>query len=168
MPVTNPAYLGHLEGHIHTRERWFGISADQSVNDWAIEAGMTPFTVVSQAGDFTAVAIKVLGTDDTPVLANMVSFDIRRILVASATDNLAYYFRVIYGTGTSADAEAAQQYSDIMFFAPNAAGPGAEGRPLDVRTPLLDVDTKIWVKLKAATAETVTFYVGVHEYPAPH
>ncbi len=167
MPVTNPAYLGRLEGHIHNRERWLGISADQSGNDWALVAGLNPFSVVSQAGDFTAAAIKVLGTADTPILADKVLFDIHRIVAASATDNLAYIFRVIYGTGTSADAEAAEQFSDVMFFAPNAVGPGAEGGPIEVKMPQLDIDTKVWVKLKAATAETVTFYVGVHEYPRP-
>ncbi len=165
MPVTNPAYLGYLEGHIHTRERWFGISADQSVNDWALEATLNPFVVVSQAGDFTAVAIKVLGTDDTPNLANKILFDFHRILIASATDNLAYIFRVIWGTGTSAAAEGAGQYSDVVFAAPVAAGPGAGGAVLDIRMPQLAVGTKVWVKLSAATAETVTFYIGLHEYP---
>ncbi len=167
MPVMNPADVGNINQHHHTRERWFGISADQSVNDWAIVAGLNPFSVVSQAGDFTAAAIKVIGTDDTPILANMVLFDMHRIMIASASDNLAYIFRVIYGTGTSAAAEGAEQFSDVMFFAPNAVGPGAEGGPIHTRMPQLDIDTKVWVKLKAATAETVTFYVGVHEYPQP-
>ncbi len=156
--------IERIEGHFHTKERWFGASADQSGDDWALEASLTAFSATSQAGNFTASAVKVLGPDDTPDATGMTLFDIRRILVASAADNLAYVFRVIWGTGTSSAAETAKQYTDIMFFAVTAAGPGAAGVPLDIRMPLLAAGTKVWAKVKAATAQAVTFYLGLHEY----
>ncbi len=154
-----------IETHIHTLERWLGISGDQSGNDWALESSLTPFSVVTQAGDFTATAIKVIGTDDTPIIAGKTFFDMHRVEIASASGAEIYILRFIYGTGADADVEeAAGRYTDTMFFAPNAAGPGADGGPLMVKFPRIAIDTKVWCKAKAASIETVTFYVGVHEY----
>jgi len=164
LKAADSTYIEHIEYHFHNEERWFGASADQSGDDWALESSLTAFSATSQAGDFTASAVKVLGTDDTPDATGMTLFDSRRILIASAADNLAYVFRVIWGTGTSSSAETANQYTDIMFFAVTAAGPGAAGVPLDIRMPLLAVGTKVWVKVKAATSQAVTFYAGLHEY----
>ncbi len=156
-------HLDHIEDHFHTRERWLGISADQSGNDWALEGTMNNFSVASQANDWTATAIKVLGTDDTPIISGMTVFDLHRIDIGSATDNQDYLLRFIYGSGTAVAAEAAGQYSDISFSAPVAAGPGAGGVTLDIRMPQLAAGTKVWAKLKASDVETITFHVGVHE-----
>ena len=74
----------HHDEHFHTRERWFGISGDQSGDDWALAAGLTPFQAISGNGVFGADAndeAKVLGTDDTPAITNKQFFDMHRILV---------------------------------------------------------------------------------------
>ena len=154
-----------IETHIHNVERWCGISANQSGNDWALESSLNPFSVVTQAGDFTATAIKVIGTDDTPFISGKTYFDPHRIDIDSASGAEIYILRFIYGTGADADVEeAAGRYTDTMFFATNAAGPGADGGPLEIRFPRLAVDTKVWCKAKAAGVETVTFFIGIHEY----
>ncbi|GAG30502.1 unnamed protein product, partial [marine sediment metagenome] len=69
-----------IEHHLHNYERWFGKSADQSGNDWAIESGLTAFQAESAAGDF-GTAIKILGPADTPDQTGMTKFDLHRVMV---------------------------------------------------------------------------------------
>lgn len=67
-----------IERHLHNRERWFGISGDQSGNDWAVEAGLNAFRAISGNGDFGSDAndeAKVLGTADTPAISGRTKHD---------------------------------------------------------------------------------------------
>ncbi len=69
-----------LNRHNHSRERWFGISGNQSGNDWATDT-LTPFVAISgadtygtdHAGGAGAVdEAYVIGTDDMPGISGMV------------------------------------------------------------------------------------------------
>jgi len=155
----------HHDEHFHNRERWFGISADQSGNDWALEAGLTPFQAISGDGDFGGDAddeAKVLGSDDTPVITNKHFFDIHRILVITVSAATAYILRIVYGTGTMADAETAKQYSDVPYIRESGVG---RGRPIETMMPKLAAGTKIWIRAKNATNNaTIDFLAGIHEY----
>lgn len=155
----------HHDEHFHNRERWFGISGDQSGNDWAVEAGLTPFQAISGNGDFGGDPndeAKVLGTDDTPAITNKKFFDLHRILVLTSSAATAYILRIVYGTGTMADAESAGQYTDVVFIRESGVGRGA---PISVMMPKLAVDNKVWIRAKNATDNaTIDFLVGLHEY----
>jgi len=155
----------HHDEHFHNRERWFGISGDQSGNDWALEAGLTPFQAISGNGDFGGDAddeAKVLGSDDTPAITNKQFFDPHRILVITVSAATAYILRIIYGTGTMADAEAAGQYSDVPYIRESGVG---RGRPIETMMPKLAVGTKVWIRAKNATDNaTIDFLIGMHEY----
>jgi len=152
-----------VERHLHNRERWFGKSADQSGNDWAVEAGLTVFRAISGNGDFGADLndeAKVLGTDDTPAIEGMTKFDLHRIEVQAASNANPFVIRIIYGSGTMGDAEAAGQYTDIMVME------ARKGSPVEVIMKRRTCGTdKVWVRVKNGTDNaTLDFFVGSHEY----
>ena len=156
-----------IEHHIHTRERWFGQSVDQSGNDWAAD-NLTPLDVISgnnaYGGDADDEA-KVLGTADTPVIAGMTKFDLHRFLVVGVSQNSVYKFRVVWGTGTMADAITAGQTSEFMVKFDAANPQQSAGIPFEVKMTRLDAGTKVWVQTWNATDNaTASFFVGLHEY----
>ena len=152
-----------LERHIHNRERWFGISGDQSGNDWAIEAGLSPFRAISGNGDFGGDAndeAKVLGIADTPAIAGMTKFDGHRLMIEAASNANPWVLRIIWGSGTMAAAEAAGQYSDVMVTE------AKKGSPVDDMFKRQTCGTdKVWVRAKNGTNNaTIDFFFGIHEY----
>ena len=157
-----------IETHIHNRERWFGKSADQSGDDWGIEAGLTPYQAISGNGDFGGDAndeAKVLGSEDTSSISGMTYFDPHRILVITQSVTTAYILRVIYGTGTMAAAESAGQYSDVPIISDTTKQNSAGGRPLDMIMPRCAAGCQIWIRIKNATDNaTLDFLFGIHEY----
>jgi len=163
------AYRVHeIEKHFHNKERWFGISADQSGNDWALESTLNPFTAISGASDFGQDAndeAKLFGIADLPAIPGMVKCDIHRILIVEMSVDTPYIFRIIYGSDTMANNESAGQYSDFMVQN-NPTGSKAGGFPVDIMMPRIVSGTdKVWVRVKCATNNaTVTFFCGIHEY----
>jgi hypothetical protein len=156
-----------VEEHIHTRERWFGKSADQSGNDWALD-GLTPYQAISGNNAYGSDAddeAKVLGTDDTPVITGMTVFDLHRVLVVHVSQDSVYKMRFVYGTGTMAAAISAGQTSEIMVKFDAANPQQSAGIPFEVKMPRLAVDTKVWCQAWNATDDaTVDFFIGLHEY----
>ena len=156
-----------IEHHIHNKERWFGQSGDQSGNDWAAD-NLTPLDVISGDNAYGSDAddeAKVLGTADTPVIAGMTKFDLHRFLIVGVSQDSVYKFRIVWGTGTMADAITAGQTSEFMVKFDSVNPQQSAGIPFDVRMPRLDADTKVWVQAWNATNDaTASFFVGLHEY----
>ena len=158
------AYRVHeIERHFHVRERWWGAVAVPDETN-AIDANVdTPFVATSGNDDW-GTAIPICGTGDNPVLATDVKFDAHTVLVTDTDHATPYRFRVIYGTGTSAAAISAGQWSEGMFI--TSTGPFSTGLPADGRMPRVDVGVKLWVQVWNATnASTVSFFWGAHGYP---
>ncbi len=158
-----------IEHHLHSLERWFGLAAAPSGTNFGDEATLLPYVAISGAGVFGADAndeANVIGTDDTPAITGTTKYDIHRILVVTVDNVTPWILRVIYGTGTMADAEAAGQYSDIMVIAVNVAGPLEAGAPFHIMMPRLDCGVdKVWIRAKNATNnDEIDFFVGLHEY----
>ena len=151
-----------IEKHFHNRERWCGISADQSGNDWALPAGLNPYQAISGNSDFGSDPndeAKLMGPDDSPGIAGMVKFDMHRIMITAASMANDWVLRIIWGTGTMADAETALQFSDVMVQE------ARKGSPIPIMMPRQDVDTKVWLRAKSATNNaTIDFFIGIHEY----
>lgn len=152
--------------HFMNRERWFGISGDQSGNDWALEAGLTPFQAISGNGVFGADGndeAKVIGTDDTPITAGKNFYMLHKLLVLDASVATVYLLRIVYGSDTMANNEAAGQYSDVGFIRESGVGRGA---PIELKMVMLRVGTdKVWIRAKNATDNaTIDFLVGLHEH----
>jgi len=156
-----------VEEHLHSRERWFGKSADQSGNNWGTD-NLTAYQAISGNGVYGADdndEAKVLGSDDTPSISGMIYFDPHRITVVAVSSDTVYKIRTVYGTGTMAAAIAAEQFTEthIMTYTDKANKFG--GAPFDIMMPRIDVGTKIWVQCKNATNNaTVDFFIGIHEY----
>ena len=152
--------------HFHNREYWFGKSADQSGNNWGTRASLTPYQAISGDDDWGGDAndeAKVIGSDDTPVRTGATKYDLRRIQVVGASSTTVYLLRIIHGTGTMAEAEAAGQYTECAFF---RQAPPIRGDPVDLIQEKIAVGRKTWIRAKNATNNaTIDFLVGIHEYP---
>lgn len=155
--------VDETELHFHNVERWWGaLGAPGEIN--AIEANVSRPFVATSGNDAWGAAISIKGTADNPVAATDAQFDGRQLMVVDSDHATAYRMRIIYGTGTSADAITAGQWSEIMFI--TAPGPFASGVPVDIRSPLLSIGIKLWCQIWNATnASTVSFFWNAHGYP---
>lgn len=155
--------VNEIEEHLHSPARWLGKSADQSGDDWAAD-NLTPFQAISGNGDYGSDAddeAKVLGPDDTPLFNGSAYFDMHRMLVSGASSTTPYKLRIIYGTGTMADAITAGQYSEVMF----TIVASSRRTPIELQMDRVAVGSKVWVQAKNATDDaTADFFVEVHEY----
>jgi len=151
--------------HFANKERWFGKSADQSGNDWALEASLTTLQAISGNGVFGADAsdeAKVFGSDDTPNTTGKTGFMVHQLLITTCSSATVFILRVVYGTGTMAVAEAAGQYSDQSFIRESGVG---RGSPVHIKMPVLAAGTKVWIRAKNGTDNaTIDFLVGMHEH----
>jgi len=155
--------LGEIERHLHVRERWWGALAGPDETN-AIEANVTRPFVVASGNDAWGTAIPILGTADDPVVSGSVYFDPHRILFVDFENATAWRFRLIWGTGTSADAITAGQWSEIMII--NAvAGPFAAGVPGEIKNRRVAAGTKLWAQAWNATnLDELDFFWGAHGY----
>lgn len=162
------AYRVHeIERHLHGRERWRGKKAVQTATDWADDV-LTPFRATSgenaYGSDENDEAL-VLGTDDTPIIAGMVRYDLHRIILVNASASTAYKLRLVYGSGTMADAITAGQFSELVIMSDPSAQQVAHD-VFDVMMPRgTSGVTKVWIQAWNATNNaTVDVLVGLHEY----
>lgn len=166
--VNSLAYhIGRHDQHFHVRERWLGIQSPQTATDWALDT-LSPFQAISGNNAYGADAndeAQVLGTADTPIITGMTLFDLHRILVVDMSSATPYKLRLVWGTGTMADAITAEQYSEVMVVTDVAIGPPSSGAPFEVKMPRLAMDIKVWCQCWNATNDAdISFLVGVHEY----
>jgi hypothetical protein len=155
-----------IERHLHSPERWFGKSADQSGNNWAADT-LTPYQCISGNGVYGADAddeALVIGSDDTPTESGFDEFDLHRLLIVEVSVFSTYKMRIVWGTGTMAEAINAGDCSEFMLKFDTVGNVSAHF-PVDLQMPDLDSGTKIWAQCKNATDNaTVDFFVGLHEY----
>lgn len=157
------AYRVHeIEKHFHGREFWWGSdgSPDETT---AIDANVdTPFVAVSGNDDW-GTAISIMGTNDVPANAGDVRYDAHFILVVDTDHTTPYRMRFIWGSGTSANAISAGQWSEIMFI--TAGGPFLSGTSAELQMPRGTVGEKLWCQVWNATnGSNVDFFYGVHGY----
>ena len=167
------AYRVHeIEKHLHSPERWFGKSADQSGTNWAkmvSATGMpTLYRAISGDGFFGADTndeAKLIGLGDS-AQSGMVKFDLHRIAISAASSTTVYVIRIVWGTGTMADAITAEQFSTIVVRR-NPGGGENHIMPVFIQMPRLTWGTdKVWLQCKNVTDNaTFDFFIGLHEYP---
>lgn len=155
----------YAEDHVHNKERWFGISADQSGNDWALQETLNPYRATSGDnawGTSGTDPAKIFGTEDTPIFVGGVRGDFHRILITANSSSTPYKLRIVWGTGTNVEAVAAGQYSEFMFTKDVA---DKNRKILDIMTVKITSGSKMWIECWNATNDaTIDFFVGVHEY----
>jgi hypothetical protein len=152
-----------IERHLHNRERWFGISADQSGNEWALEDGLVAYRAISGNGDFGSDAddeAKVFGTDDLPAIAGTVKHDSHRLMIEAASNATTFVIRVIWGSGTMQAAITAGSYTTAMVTE------ARKGSPIELLSlQAVSGTDKLWVQVKNATNNaTLDFFYGIHQY----
>lgn len=151
-----------IEKHFHGSEFWWGSDGSPSETS-AIAATVTaPFVAVS-GNDAWGTAIPVMGTSDTPANAGDVRYDAHRVLVVDTDHATSYRMRFIWGSGTSAAAISAGQWTEFMFI--TSGGPFTSGAPVEVMMPRGTVGEKLWCQVWSATnLSEVDFFYGVHGY----
>ena len=162
------AEVTEIEHHIHNRERWFGKTGSQTATDWGTLASLTAYTAISGSGTWGADEndeAQLLGTADTPAITGMAKFDLHRLFMVAFSAATVYYIRIVWGTGTMADAITAGQYSDVPVATNVTPANKATGSPIDIIMPRIAAGTKVWAQCMNATDNaTVTFLIGLHEY----
>lgn len=161
------AYRIHeLERHFHNRERWWGATGAPDETN-AIAATVTvPFAATS-GNNAWGTAIPICGTGDTPTpTPDDAKFDCHRIMVTDLDDDTSpWRLRIIWGSGTSADAITAGQWTEIMVMTNAVPGNRAGGSPVDVIMRRVDTGTKLWAQSWNDTnSEILSFYWGAHGY----
>ncbi len=156
-----------IEKHFHSREHWRGMKGVQTATDWSDDV-LTPFQAISGNNDYGGDAndeAQVLGTDNTPVISGYPKYDLHRILIIDASSTTVYKLRLVWGTGTMADAITANQFTEIMVQYDPALF-GGSGVPTEIMMPRVNCGTdKIWIQAWNATNNaTIDFLVGWHEY----
>ena len=136
--------VNEIEHHFHCRERWFGKTNPQTATDWGTDS-LNPYVAVSgnnaYGTDLNDEAL-ILGTADTPIIAGSAYYDLAQINVVASTSTTPWKLRIVYGTGTMADAIAAGQYTCTMVQVASAAG---RMGTTPIRMPRVATDTQIWV-----------------------
>jgi len=176
--VNSLSYRVHeIEKHFHNSERWYGKSSDQSgVNPWALSvstSGMPgSYRAISGTNTYGADAndeALVWGLNDVLSVGGVVQtkLDFHQIFVTASSVTTIWYVRIIYGSGTMADAITAGQFTDFPVIA-DAAQNGSIDIIIPVMMPRITIGThQIWVQAKNATNNaTLDFLVGVHGYIA--
>ena len=149
------------ELHFHSIERWLGFGAVDT---------LTPYQAISGAGDYGAdpgdEAI-ILTDEQTPIIAEKISFDFHRIMVVDVTQDTHFKLRIVYGTGTMAEAISAGQYTEFMAKHDSANPQESATIPIAIMMPKLAAGTKVWIQTKNVTDNAaIDFFVGIHEYDA--
>jgi len=161
-------YGEHIEGHFHHKSRTFGISADQSGDNWATEDRLVPFVAISGNGDYGSDPddeAKIFGTDDTPFISGQTTFDPGEIIVTNVSNDNVFIIRMIWGTGTMAAAISAGQYSTKPAKFDSTNPQLTANTVVNLSTPRLAVGTKVWVQtLNGTDNATINFLVDAHGY----
>ena len=153
--------LQEVEDHFHNRERWLGA---QAVVGRVAGDVLATFQAVSGNNVYGA-ALQIMDVNDTPILAGSIAFDPRMVLFTAASTNTLNKLRFIFGVSNVGNAEAAGQYTEMVYEQDAGA---TTHKPVELRCPRLPSGTLMWVKLwNAANLATVNFVFGMHEYGIP-
>jgi hypothetical protein len=156
----------YVEEHLHHKTHWYGKNADQTTN-WCNGATLTPYRAISGSntwgGDANDEALCFSAADTLPELGTgLVSGDFDMILVLANSSDTVSRLRLIWGTGTMADAITANQYTEIMYVR-NASD--TTRIPRAFGCPKIAVENKIWMQHWNNTNNaTIDFFLGAHAY----
>jgi hypothetical protein len=162
----------YAEEHLHHYVRWFGKLNPQDATHWTVTMDghlAQPYRAISGNGVYGADPgdeAQLFGTDDIP-FPTMRNGDFNEILPVANSSNTAYLLRIVWGTGTLADAIIAGQYTEFPFFRPAADNNRKVMQVTSKKIPttLAGLPTKIWCQCQNVTDNaTIDFFIGVHGY----
>ena len=154
--------VAEIARHFHNRGRFWGaVAAPDETN--AIEVNVSRPFVAASGNNTWGLAIPICGTDDDPIDGLGTKHDPHLLLVTDTEEATPYRIRIIYGTGTSAAAISAGQWSETMFI--TSTGPFSSGLPVEILMRRVDVGSKLWIQVWNATnSSEVDFFWGTHPY----
>jgi hypothetical protein len=157
----------YAEEHLHHKVAWYGIATPQTATVWANNTSMTPFRAISGHHTWGADVndeAQLFGTGDTltELGAGLVVGDFDLILITANSSSTISKIRIIWGTGTMADAIIAGQWSETMYIRSTS---DTTRTIRTFTTPLISINDKIWIQHWNDTDNsTIDFFVGVHGY----
>lgn len=149
--------------HAHGREQWLGISADQGGDDWALNGTLNPFVLTSGIGDWGTWA-KIIGPDDSPFFSGRTEFAIDRLVISEVEVLTPYILQIVWGGTDGDDSLALGNVSEFMYVSSTDNPSKAGGGPGVFRMRNLVNGTKVWARIKCATASTMDFFIGTHSH----
>jgi hypothetical protein len=156
-----------VEIHLHHKVRWFGKLAVQTATKWctALDTGLSKlYRAISGNGVYGADLndeAQLFGSEDE-LGVGTAYHDFNEILIVANSSETLYLSRIVWGTGTLAQAVAANQYSEFPFIRGNA---DKNRKIQEVITPRIPVGYKVWLQTMNDTDNaTLDFVVGVHGY----
>ena len=157
--------VSELDRHHHNYERWMAAAAvpagETHVAD-PIGGNPVPFVIDAGNNDFGAW-VQISGSDDTPIIAGQVKFDMHRLEIVAWQHNSQLHIVQIAFGASGAAAFAAGDWTEFPF----QTGQGtAKVDPIDVLSLRQDAGTKCWARTFAPTqnGSTISFFTGLHEY----
>jgi hypothetical protein len=163
----------YIEHHLHHKVRWFGKINPQDPTHWAVAMEdhlSQPYRAISGNGVYGADPgdeAQVFGTADIPI-TGMIKGDFNEILIVANSSSTVYLSRLVWGTGTLANAVIAGQYSEFAFFRGNADNVRKVMTITCEKIPITigGLPVQIWIQTQNATNNaTIDFFLGVHGYP---
>jgi hypothetical protein len=151
---------------LYYRQFWWGsVAVPDETN--AIDSNVNRACQVVSGDNAYGTAVPICGTDDDPCpTLTQVSFDIDAVLPVTSSEITPWKFRVIWGSGTSADAITAGQYSETMVF-PNLVVGLPSGNSFTLNTLLIPTGYKVWMQgWCAVNLATADFFWACHGHPA--
>lgn len=158
--------VAEIERHMHHRERWFGLAVtpigETHVAD-EMNGVVLPFTLTAGNSDFGSW-VQILGSDDTPHIADSAYFDAHRFLVTVTNSTNPFIIQIVAGELADLPAiMAADGYTSAPYkSATNNNDSGIE----IVSSRRVAAGTKVWARCACvgANGTTLSAYIGLHEY----
>lgn len=160
------AYRVHeIERHFHSYEHWFGLATapDGEVHR-ADHIGDTTTAFQMDGGNDTwGTWLQILGSSDTPHVANMPHYDVHRLSFTSVERANSVHF-IQLGFGASGAAAISDDTLTELVFKPQTVQ--GEETVVEVRSRRQDAGTKAWARVWVVGQDTgeADFFFGIHEY----
>jgi len=151
---------------IYFRQFWWGAAGAPSETNAIASTVTVPCRVISAANAY-GTAVPICGTADDPCpTLTQTSFNLDAVLPVTSTEVTVWKLRISWGTGTSAAAVAAGQYSETMVF-PNLVGGLPSGNLFLISTLRIPSGYKVWAEgWNNVNLASMDFYWGCHGHPA--
>lgn len=146
----NQSPLARIEGKVNLgAERWLG-KLDTPAGNKVTAENTDGFRVTtSDTADSFGVAVQILDTADTPVVAGNAGFVVSRLSVIGAEASGTFRIRLSWGDVDHTTAVAAGQFTDIIGVITHT---DVSGLILEVRTPEIPAGSKMWIAAAQAAA----------------
>lgn len=108
--------------------------------------------------------LQVLGSDDTPIIADSAKFDLHRVLITGTNSTNPFIIQVVTGESAGIAAKiAAEDFNEIPYIAATNANDSGISEIMDHRR---NTGEKVWMRCAdvGGNATTLDLYLGIHEY----